>query len=151
MLRLRPEEYGISSTTANTFAPSISILLAMIRPMSPEPSITTLFPGILPSMFVKYWAVPALNMPAGLSPGIFKAPLGLSLHPIASTMAFVSIVFTPSSSFMYVTEWGETDNTVVFNRNGIFSFSTISIYLNAYSGPVSSSLNVWSPNPLCIH
>ena len=39
-------EYGISSQTALTFAPSRVILLAIIRPISPEPRITTSLPGI---------------------------------------------------------------------------------------------------------
>ena len=40
------KEYGISSQTAFTFAPSRVILLAMMSPISPEPRITTSLPGI---------------------------------------------------------------------------------------------------------
>ena len=129
ILRLRPEEYGISSTTARTFAPSRVILLAIMRPMSPEPRMTTLLPGIFPWILVKYCAVPALNIPAPLSPGMFSAPLGLSLQPMARTMDLVSITLTPSSWLIYVTECGETERTVVLRRKGIFSFCTISMYL----------------------
>ena len=44
-------EYGMSSATTCTLAPSKVILLAMIRPISPEPSITTFRPGMYPSIF----------------------------------------------------------------------------------------------------
>ena len=82
---------------------------------------------------------------------MFSAPLGLSLQPMARTMDLVSITLTPSSWLIYVTECGETERTVVLRRKGIFSFCTISMYLKAYSGPVSSSLKVWRPKPLCMH
>ena len=60
MLRLSPLEYGISSTHASTFAPWNVMRRAMMRPMSPEPRITTRLPGITPSMFTSRCAVPAV-------------------------------------------------------------------------------------------
>ena len=48
-----PEEYGMISTQASTFAPCRVIRRAMISPMSPEPRITTRFPGMKPSRFTK--------------------------------------------------------------------------------------------------
>ena len=60
MLRLRPEEYGISSQTIFTFAPSQVMRRAMMRPMSPEPSITTSRPGRYPSMLHRRCAQPAV-------------------------------------------------------------------------------------------
>ena len=59
IFRFRPPEYGISSATALTSAPSKVIRLAMISPISPDPRITTFFPGIKPSMFTRRCAVPA--------------------------------------------------------------------------------------------
>ena len=83
MFRLKPPEYGMISTTFLTFAPSSVIRLAIIRPMSPEPNITTSRPGIRPSMFTNFCAVPAEYIPAGLKPGMLSAPRGFSRHPMA--------------------------------------------------------------------
>ena len=47
------------STQASTSAPCSFIRRAIIRPMSPEPRITTRLPGMYPSRFTKRWAVPA--------------------------------------------------------------------------------------------
>ena len=48
ILRFKPPEYGISSATQSTFAPSSVMRRAMIRPMSPLPRITTRRPGRQP-------------------------------------------------------------------------------------------------------
>ena len=47
-------EYGISSQTAFTLAPSSIIRLAIISPISPEPKITTSFPGRYPFIFTYF-------------------------------------------------------------------------------------------------
>ena len=60
MLRLSPEEYGMSSATSFTSAPSHVMRRAMMRPMSPLPRITTLRPGRKPSMFTSRCAQPAV-------------------------------------------------------------------------------------------
>ena len=64
-MRFKPPEYGISSATQSTFAPSSVMRRAMIRPMSPLPRITTRRPGRQPSMLTSRCAVPAVKMPAG--------------------------------------------------------------------------------------
>jgi len=87
MFRVSPPESSMISHTASTLAPSNVILRAIIRPMSPEPRITIRFPGINPFIFTNFWAVPAVITPAGLSPGVIRAPLGLSRHPMASIKA----------------------------------------------------------------
>ena len=91
IFRFNPPEYGISSATTCTSAPSRVILLAMIRPISPDPRITTLRPGRYPSMLTRRCAVPAEKMPAGRYPGILSAPRERSLHPIARITAFAWI------------------------------------------------------------
>ena len=55
---------------------------AMISPISPDPKISTFLPTIYPSIFTYLCAAPAVNTPAGRSPGIAMAPLVLSRHPI---------------------------------------------------------------------
>ena len=69
------------------YAPSKVILRAIIIPISPEPRTTTSRPGIYPSILIYLWAVPAVNIPAGLFPGIAIASRVLSRHPIARTTA----------------------------------------------------------------
>ena len=86
MLRFNPLEYGQSSTHPTTFAPSKLIRLAMISPISPDPKISTFLPTIYPSIFTYLCAAPAVNTPAGRSPGIAMAPLVLSRHPIFKIM-----------------------------------------------------------------
>ena len=44
MFRVRPPEYGMTSMQASTFAPSSVMRRAMMRPMSPEPRMTTRLP-----------------------------------------------------------------------------------------------------------
>ena len=43
-MRVRPPEYGMTSTQASTLAPSSVIRRAMIRPMSPLPRMSTRLP-----------------------------------------------------------------------------------------------------------
>ena len=149
---LSPDEYGISSTTALTFAPSKVILLAIMRPISPLPSMTTSLPGIYPSIFISFCAVPAENIPAHLLPATLMPPLGRSLHPHATITALALYFKSPSDSLTAVTTLSPlTASTVVSSLYSISRLVTSSIYLCAYSGPVSSSLNVCSPKPLCIH
>ena len=89
-MRVRPPEYGMISTQARTFAPSSVIRRAIIRPISPEPRISTRLPTIKPSQFKSRCAVPAVKIPAGLVPGVPIAPRVLSRHPIARTIDFAS-------------------------------------------------------------
>ena len=70
-------------------------LLAIIRPISPEPKITTFFPTIVLVKFIYLWATPALYIPAGLVPGVEIAPLVLSLHPIVKITALALYCFKP--------------------------------------------------------
>ena len=149
MLRVRPAEYGISSTTAFTWAPSRVILLAMMRPISPEPRMTRFLPGIIPSMFTNFCAFPAVNIPAHLDPGILSAPLGRSRQPIASMMALACMVKMPSILFTAVISLSLLKSiTMVLVLYLIFLSSIIFIKRSAYSGPVSSSLNTCNPKPL---
>ena len=69
---------------------------AMMSPMSPEPKITTRFPGMRPSRFTSFCAVPAVKMPAQRQPGVPSAPRGRSLHPIARMTASASTATIPS-------------------------------------------------------
>ena len=125
---------------------------AMMRPMSPEPRITTRLPGMIPSMFTSRCAVPAVNTPAGRVPGMSSAPRGRSLHPIASTMDFALKMRMPCTGEIVVTAWSaETSSTIVRHSIGIFSSFTLSMKRCAYSGPVSSSLKRCSPKPLWMH
>ena len=79
------------SMHASTFAPWNVRRRAMMRPMSPDPRITTRLPGMMPSMFTRRCTVPAVYTPAGRVPGVISAPRGRSRQPIASTTAFVLI------------------------------------------------------------
>ena len=83
-----------------------------------------------------------MNIPDGLSPGILIAPLVLSRHPIASTIASASIVKYPFSVFIACIIFPSISKTIVSNITSMLVPSTMSINLPAYSGPVSSSLKV---------
>ena len=151
ILRVSPPESSMISQTAFTSAPSNVILLAMIRPISPDPKMTIFLPGIYPFMFTNFCAVPAVITPEGLSPARLRAPLGLSLHPIASTTASAFILKHPVS-FIHVTILSlDKSVTVVSVSSCTPSSKVICSYLSPYSGPVSSSLNLCSPNPLWMH
>ena len=131
------------SATHCTFAPSRVIRLAMIRPISPDPRITTFLPGIKPSRFTSFCAVPAEYTPAGRDPGMLRAPLGLSLQPMARITAFGLIWNIPFSSFISVSVLSLLKSiTIVSKSTSISRSATMSSYLPAYSGPVSSSLNL---------
>ena len=66
--------------------------------------------------------------------------------------AFAWISNRPSSRFIAVTTFSWLISmTIVFNLYSMPRSFTCEINLPAYSGPVSSSLNVCSPNPLWIH
>ncbi len=54
-------------------------------------------------MFTSRWAVPAVKIPAGRQPGMFKAPRGRSRQPMASTTALGCSWNRPSVRFMAVT------------------------------------------------
>ena len=92
---------------------------------------------------------------------MFRAPLALSLQPIASITVFAAIWKSPSVRFIAVTILSfdpfsdsspvEISMTIVFSLYSMPSSLTSLINLPAYSGPVSSSLKVCSPKPLCIH
>ena len=66
------------SATQTTFAPSRVRRLAIIKPISPLPKITTLLPVMNPVILQIFCAVPAVVMPATLSPGSIIAPGVLS-------------------------------------------------------------------------
>ncbi len=152
MFLISPPEYGISSHTAFTSAPSSVMRLAMIRPISPEPRITASLPGRHPFWFTSFCAVPALKIPAGRVPAIFSAPFGRSRQPMASTTAFASTVKIPSSSLAAVMILsGDTASTMVLYFTEIPSSRTFFSYFQAYSGPVSSSPKRCSPKPLWMH
>ena len=92
---------------------------------------------------------------------MFRAPLALSLQPIASITVFAAIWKSPSVRFIAVTILSfdpfsdsspvEISMTIVFSLYSMPSSLTSLINLPAYSGPVSSSLKVCRPKPLCIH
>ena len=83
---------------------------------------------------------------------MFRAPLGRSLQPMARMMAPASMVKMPSSSLVAVISLsGETDSTMVFSFTGMPSSRTCFSYLQAYSGPVSSSPKRCRPKPLWMH
>ena len=104
---------------------------------------------------------------------MLRAPLALSLQPIASITVFAAIWKSPSVRFIAVTILSfassfiftsclssapflnsspvEISMTIVFSLYSMPSSLTSLINLPAYSGPVSSSLKVCRPKPLCIH
>ncbi len=106
-------------------------------------------------IFVKYCAVPAEYMPAGLSPFIKTCLDVLSLHPLAKTNALELTWKTSSLEFIKVNiKLSPTFSTLLTNVDVYIdiSFSIIFlIYLSAYSGPLSVSLKVINPNPSWIH
>ena len=152
MFLLSPPEKGMSSATHATCAPSSVMRRAMMRPMSPDPRITTSLPGRRPSMLTSLWAVPAVKTPAGLNPGMLSAPRGRSRQPMARMMAPAWMRTRPSRSLTQVTvRSSETSRTIVSSMTSMPAESTRSSKRAAYSGPVSSSLNVMRPKPLWMH
>ena len=80
--RGRPEQKGSFSRTQWTRAPSSVMRRAMMRPMSPEPMMTTFFPKATLRIFIRYWTTPAVYTPAGRFPGTDKAPRVRSRQPV---------------------------------------------------------------------
>ena len=96
--------------------------------------------------------MPAENTPAGRKPGIFSAPRERSRQPMAKMTAPASTVNRPSSRLTAVTTFsGEMLSTIAPSLYGICKAFARSSKRAAYSGPVSSSLNVCRPKPLWMH
>ena len=53
-----------------------------MRPMSPEPMMTTFLPKAMLRMFMRYWTTPAVYTPAGRFPGTARAPRVRSRQPV---------------------------------------------------------------------
>ena len=155
MLRTRPDGYGWISTTARTLQPTSVSLRAMIRPMSPEPTITMRFPGMHPSMFTRRWASPAVKIPAGRVPAMATLPLFLSLQPMARITAPAENRTTPwrleQARTSRLPSRGLISMTVVSRKQSMPASATRPMNRSAYSGPVRSSPNSWMPNPLWMH
>ena len=82
--------------------------------------------------FNSHWIVETVNAPEGLSPWINTCFAVLSLHPIASTIAFVSIWCIPSwlvNTSLYPNEVWLISNTNVDNATSTLSSSVFSISL----------------------
>ncbi len=127
----------------------------MIRPMSPEPTITTRLPGMQPSMFTRRWARPAVKIPAGLVPAMATLPLFLSRQPMARITARADRRTTPwrleQATISRLPSRGRTSMTVVSRKQSMPAPTTLAMNRSAYSGPVRSSPNSWMPNPLWMH
>ena len=87
---------------------------AMMRPMSPEPRMTTSLPGMRPSRLVNFWAVPAVKMPGQRSPGVPREPRGRSRQPMQRITALAWICSSPFLRETQVTTLSaETSRTMV--------------------------------------
>ncbi len=80
---LQPPGAGRCSATHSTWAPSKVSRRAMIRPMSPEPRITTRRPTIRFLVFIRFWAVPAVYTPCRPGAGDGDGPRVRSRQPVA--------------------------------------------------------------------
>ena len=81
-----PGQLLVNFFTAEDFVGLLS-RRAMLRPLSPEPRMATRRPGSTPWRLTRRCARPAVNTPAGRSPGTRMAPWVRSRAPIASTVA----------------------------------------------------------------
>ena len=142
---VNPAEYGMISTTAFTSIPLQRKRRAIIRPISPEPTITADLPGSLPLQLSNFCAAPAVKIPAGLPPGVAIAPLVRSRHPAASKRALAFMCFTPN--FFDVTRKSKVPSASFFTLVTAESSAKDTPALRAFSdirkansGPVSSSL-----------
>ena len=157
ILRRRPLGVGLISNTPATRAPANVRRRAMMRPMSPEPRITTLLPGAQPCKFMKFCAEPAENTPAGRVPGVPSAPAPRSREPVASTAAPAEMVCSPCGDTIS-TEMSRAPSPPFFTRSTLASRTTCTLRPSsvassreAYSGPVSSSPKRCKPKPLWMH
>ena len=123
---LRASPVAFSPSTRLTLAPSSVSRLAIMRPISPEPRITTFFPGSRFWIFIIYWAVPAVYMPEGRLPGVRSCPKVLSRQRMARITVSAVRRAGPSVLLRYLTlkapyspENSKTD-ALVFTVTGVF-------------------------------
>lgn len=150
-----PEHLGNNSYTPRTLAPSNVHLLAIIRPISPDPKITILCPGNWPFKLIIAWAKPAVYKPAGLVPWILTPWRVLSLHPTAVMSELDLNCFIPKPWTTTVTSYSLSSLVISVT----YAFKTMLqpastaclVSVSEYSGPVNSFPYLLRPKPPWIH